>query len=310
MASSAAGSPATFLEAWQRFEQRQRGHVVPPSERAPASRRADKDCQRRTAERRRQIAAYIEDHACALLDRGVPANVVLDHCALGSAGAQEWFRAKGTKAPSRTTLIEDFEAICGSPSGSLPVVQDFDRYDVGLAQANTYSLRYLYRTLGHFGRKVLLAIERYAKALRNGPTHTVKSFSPVLTLRRSRTALAKALNRPVGHRASLALAWHVAKLGLPERTAHDLMAEYHEATGGWTWSGRRFTAQEAHKAVESAYRKVMASASGPGKPRAVRRAKPRRLAVVNDVQWLLDNPAPGGLLDRVRRCRVAVELGH
>jgi hypothetical protein len=247
-----------FWAAWQRHEQRRRGHVIPPSHRVFARTRADKDVQRRTAIRRRRLGKYVEEHACRLLDQGVPLDVLLDSYAPGAVGAQAWFAGRYGITPSRTTLAEDFRAVLGEPTGTLPQALSLEHG--AYVQAHTFSLRRLDVTLGPLGRKITARICNHALGLERGSGRrgTVNmSVSPVSVLRRARRALQRALEQAVAgnrHLVGVRLAWRLAHLGLDEADAHTLLSEY-QATVARSGS-RLYERREARRAVSSAYRKL------------------------------------------------------
>lgn len=114
--------------------------------------RADKDCQSRTAVRRRRVARLIFKRAETLHKQGLPHPKVLDQIAVSTVHLQEMYEHEHGQRPSRDTLAADLEAILGKPTGKLKIAYSDHVHDT--VQANTYSLRHVHITLGRLGRKL------------------------------------------------------------------------------------------------------------------------------------------------------------
>jgi len=212
-----------------------------------------------------------------MLDQGLPYDVLLEYCAVGSNECQEWFARNFQQRPSRTTLLRDFRAVFGSPNGALPAIQH-ERYVGGQAQAYTFNLRdNLHVTLGRLGRKIVkhicehaLAIEwsekktkKRSRGRETGATPTVKeSVSSVSVWRRGYNALRKAVWEAVPgtrHYDGVRLAWHLAHIGLAREDADEFLEHYWSEVKDLKRSemqGRRYELREARRAVSSAYRKL------------------------------------------------------
>ncbi len=235
------------------FERYYYGYHLPSDQRRAPTVRADRHCQKRTAQRRRRIGKLLHRHAQERLRAGVPWELVLDNFAAGTSHLQAAYEQRYGERPSRNTLQHDLDALLGGRTGAMPVV--YNHKAERAVQANTYSLRALAVTLGTLGAQYLRKLVDLAVRVEfeRPRSYGERAIGPISLDRELRRAVEKAVagNR---HSTGVRLAWRLAKLGVSEQAAHRVLGRYREAV--CPLGDRRYERREARRAVESAYRKV------------------------------------------------------